>query len=154
MNNNEMIINENEEEDNSDSSSEEIKDKIKYNNKENKIEESEREFDLNNECELNISTNSMISLEKQIDPNFSPKEIISIKQFRALLGILGCKSTNFIVERLYQVLIRISSKKYQHTSSNLYKKDFSNFLSIINGSKIHHEIYYLFFDISNTDIIK
>ena len=153
MNNNEMIINENEDEDNSDSSPEEIKEKIKYNNKDNKIEENEREFDLDNECELNISTNSIISLEKQIDSHFSPKEIISIKQFRTLLGILGHKSTNFIVERLYQALIRITSKKYQHISSNLYKKDFSNFLSIINGSKIHHEIFYLFFDISNKGYI-
>ena len=153
MNNNEMIINENEDEDISDSSSKEVKDKIIYDDKENKLEENEREFDLNNECELNISTNSIISLEKQIDPNFSPNEIISIKQFRTLLGILGHKSNNFIVERLYQALIRISSKKYQHTSSNLYKKDFSNFLSIINNSKIHHEIYYLFFDISNKGYI-
>ena len=153
MNNNEMIINENDNEDNSGSSSKENNDKIVYNNKENKIEESEREFDLINECELNISTNSIISLEKQIDSNFSQSEIISIKQFRNLLGILGHKSTNFIVERLYQALIRISSSKYQHTSSNLYKKDFSNFLSIINNSKIHHEIFYLFFDISNKGYI-
>ena len=148
-----MVINENEDENNSDSSSKENNENIIYNNKENKIEESEREFNLDNECELNISTNSIISLERQIDSNFSQNEIISIKQFRTLLGILGHKSTNFIVERLYQALIRISSNKYQHTSSNLYKKDFSNFLSIINNSKIHHEIFYLFFDISNKGYI-
>ena len=55
MNNNEMIINENEDEDNSDSSPEEIKEKIKYNNKDNKIEENEREFDLDNEITYILS---------------------------------------------------------------------------------------------------
>ena len=84
---------------------------------------------------------------------FQQGELILIKQFRRLLGIFGYISTNCIVERLYQVLIRISSKKYHHVSSDLTKKDFLNFLSIVNNSEIHHKIYYLFFDITNKGYI-
>ena len=148
MINNGMVINENEKEEESNISSEIIDEKIIYNNEEN-----EKEFELNNESELNLSTNSIISLEKQINLDISPDEILSIKQFRNLLGILGHKANNFIVERLYQALIRISSKKYEHISSNLVKKDFLNYLSIVNDSKIFQEIFYLFFDISNKGYI-
>ena len=148
MINNDMVINENEKEEDSNISSEIIDEKIIYNN-----EEDEKEFELNNECELNLSTNSIVSLEKQINIDISPDEILSIKQFRNLLGILGHKANNFIVERLYQALIRISSKKYEHLSSNLLKKDFLNYLSIVNDSKISQEIFYLFFDISNKGYI-
>ena len=139
MINNDMVINENEKEEDSNISSEIIDEKIIYNN-----EEDEKEFELNNECELNLSTNSIVSLEKQINIDISPDEILSIKQFRNLLGILGHKANNFIVERLYQALIRISSKKYEHISSNLVKKDFLNYLSIVNGNKIYLDILYFF----------
>ena len=160
MNNNDLEINEKEKEESSNLSSEEINEKIIYSNKMNNIDKNEREFNINinnnNECELYLSTNSFESesLENQIDiKNISKEEIISIKEFRNLLGILGNKSTNFIIERLYQALLRISSKKNQHINSHLIKNDFLNFLSIINDSKIHHEIFYLFFDISNKGYI-
>ena len=145
-----MARNENEEDDSDISSENNNEENISNNrdNLDNLIEENEKEFDLDNECGLNITLNSIISLEKQIN-DISASELISIKQFRRLLGIFGHISTNFIVERLYQVLIRISSKKYQHVSSDLTKKDFLNYLSIVNNSEIHHEIYYLFFDITN-----
>ena len=149
MINNDMAINENEKEENSNISSEKINEKIIWTNKDSNNDENEKEFELNNECELNLSTNSIISLEKQIEVNIPPDEIISIKQFRNLLGVLGHKANNFTVERLYQALIRISSKKFNHVSSNLVKKDFLNYLSIINDNKIYQEIFYLFFDISN-----
>ena len=144
MINNDMVINENEKEEDSNISSEIINEKIIYTDKENNNEINEKEFELNNECELNLSTDSIISLEKQIDVNISQDEIISIKQFRNLLGVLGHKANNFIVERLYQALIRISSKKYEHISSNLVKKDFLNYLSIVNGNKIYLDILYFF----------
>ena len=153
MINNDMVINENEKEEDSNISSEIINEKIIYTDKENNNEINEKEFELNNECELNLSTDSIISLEKQIDVNISQDEIISIKQFRNLLGVLGHKANNFIVERLYQALIRISSKKYEHISSNLVKKDFLNYLSIVNGNKIYLDILYFFFDISNKGYI-
>ena len=158
-NNNEINEKENEEEENSNISSEDINEKIVYSNKINNNEKIEREFTLNNknnESELYISTNSFESesFEKQVDINNNSKdEIISIKQFRNLLGILGNKSTNFIIERLYQAILKISSKKNQHANNHLIKNDFLNFLSIINDSKIHHEIFYLFFDISNKGYI-
>ena len=154
MNNNDMARNENEEDDSDISSENNNEENISNNrdNLDNLIEENEKEFDLDNECGLNITLNSIISLEKQIN-DISASELISIKQFRRLLGIFGHISTNFIVERLYQVLIRISSKKYQHVSSDLTKKDFLNYLSIVNNSEIHHEIYYLFFDITNKGYI-
>lgn len=145
MNNNDIVINEKEEE----SYTTEENDESNVNTeKENNIEETEKEIYLN-ECQLNISTNSDISLEKQVDYDISSKEIITIRQFRNLLGIIGHKSTNFILERLYQALIRIASKKNKQVSSNLTKNNFLNYLSIINGTKINHEIFYLFFDISN-----
>jgi uncharacterized protein (DUF342 family) len=153
MNNNDMARNENEEDDSDISSENNNEENISNNrdNLDNLIEENEKEFDLDNEYGLNITLNSIISLEKQIN-DISASELISIKQFRRLLGIFGHISTNFIVERLYQVLIRISSKKYQHVSSDLTKKDFLNYLSIVNNSEIHHEIYYLFLILQIKDI--
>ena len=145
MINNDEEINEKEEES---SNTNEEKDKNANNDKDNIIDENERELDIN-ECQLDLSMNSGISLDKQVDFDFSRREIISIKQFRNMLGILGQKSNNYIIERLYQTLIRITSKKYEQLSSNLTKTNFTNFLSIINGTEIHHEIFYLFFDISN-----
>lgn len=145
MNNNDMVINEKEEE----SYTTEENDENNVNTeKESNLEESEKEINLN-ECQLNISTNSDISSEKQVDNDNSSKEIITITQFRNLLGILGHKSTNFIIERLYQALIKITSKKKEQLSPNLTNNQFLNYLSIINGTKVHHEIFYLFFDISN-----
>ena len=151
MNNNFMIIDEKEDE--SDISSSTNNDKKKCENQNDTIEENEKEIELNECSELNLTESSIISLEKQINLDIASSELISIKQFRNLLGIFGHFSTNFIVERLYQVLIRISSKKYQHVSSDLTKNNFLNYLSILNNSTIHHEIYYLFFDITNKGYI-
>lgn len=145
MNNNDEVINEKEEKS---SITNEEKENNENNEKNNSIDENEKEFDLNG-CQLNTSINSNISLEKQVEFDISSTEIISIKQFRNMLGILGHKSNNYIIERLYQTLIRITSEKYEQLCSILTKSKFKNFLSIINGTEIHHEIFYLFFDISN-----
>ena len=60
-----MPKNENEEDDSS-ISSENNEENI-LNNKDYLIEENEKEFDLDDECGLNITLNSIISLEKQIN---------------------------------------------------------------------------------------
>ena len=106
--------------------------------------ENEKEFEMNDNL-LNISINS--PKEEIIEFETESIETISIKKFRSLLGVLGIKATNFIIERLYQTLIRISSKKYEHISSNLTDKNFQNYISILNNSAIHNEIFYTFFDI-------
>ena len=128
-----------------------------YSNKENSNDENEnsdnceeKELSINNDS-LNFSTNS--PQEEIMEFEISPIETISIKKFRNLLGILGIKANNFIIERLYQTLIRVSSKKYEHTSSNLTEKNFLNFLNILNNSKKHKEIFYTFFDISNKGFV-
>jgi len=112
--------------------------------------ENEKEFEMNDNL-LNISINS--PKEEIIEFETESIETISIKKFRSLLGVLGIKATNFIIERLYQTLIRISSKKYEHISSNLTDKNFQNYISILNNSAIHNEIFYTFFDISNKGFI-
>ena len=109
MNNNDEVINEKEEKS---SITNEEKENSENNEKYNSIDGNEKEFDLS-DCQLNSSINSGISLEKQVDFDISSTEIISIKQFRNMLGILGHKSNNYIIERLYQTLIRITSEKYE-----------------------------------------
>ena len=128
-----------------------------YSSKENLKNESkdsdnceEKELYINNDS-LNFSTNS--PQEEIMEFEISPIETISIKKFRNLLGILGIKANNFIIERLYQTLIRVSSKKYEHISSNLTEKNFLKFLNILNNSKKHKEIFYTFFDISNKGFV-
>ena len=114
---------------------------IKENNK-----EEEKEIEINKEA-INLSIKT--EQEEIMEFETSPIETIPIKKFRNLLGVLGIKANNFIIERLYQTLIRVSSKKYEHTSSNLTDKNFLNFLSILNNNKKRKEIFYIFFDISN-----
>ena len=150
MNNNEQIKNEDENEE-SNLSSEKINENNIFLDNENNNEENEKEIDINNQSQLNSSSNSILSLEKL--SNNSSSEIVSLKQFKNLLGVLGQKSTNFIIERLYQILVKINSKKYEHIKGNLITKDFLNYLSMINSSEINHEIFYLFFDISNKGYI-
>ena len=147
MKNENIIINEKEQKLNL--SSNIIKEKSIY-DKDFIINPDEKEIDLFN---ANVSLNSIVSLEKQINNDIPKNELISIKKFRWMLGIFGVKSNSFIIERLYQVLIRISFEHYQPLRSNLCKRDFANYLNILNGPKINHEIYYLFFDISNKGYI-
>ena len=76
----------------------------------NSSNSNENNLDNNNNNEiLNITT----QYEEILEFETTPIETISIKKFRNLLGIIGVKAANFIVERLYQILIRISSKKYE-----------------------------------------
>ena len=147
MKNEDIIINKKKEKLNLSSSN--IKEKSIY-DEDFIIDPNEKEIELFNE---NISLNSIISLEKQINNDIPKNELISIKQFRWLLGIFGVKSNSFIIERLYQILIRISFEHYEPIRSNLCKRDFVNYLTILNGPKINHEIFYLFFDISNKGYI-
>ena len=128
-----------------------------YSNKEsssngskNSVDSGEKDLDLNNET-LTFSNNSL--QEEMMEFETSKIETISIKEFRNLLGVIGIKANNFIIERLYQTLIRFSSKKYEHTTSNLTGKNFFNFLSTLNDSKKHREIFYIFFDISNRGFV-
>ena len=113
--------------------------------------EDEKEIEINNDL-MNISTLSQPEVIMEFE--ISPIETISIKQFRNLLGIFGSKSNNFIIERLYQTLIRTcSNKNYEHNTSNLTDKNFMNYLTILNGNKKTREIFYTFFDISNKGYI-
>ena len=113
--------------------------------------EEEKEIEINNDL-MNISTLSQPEVIMEFE--ISPIETISIKQFRNLLGIFGSKSNNFIIERLYQTLIRTcSNKNYEHNTSNLTDKNFMNYLTILNGNKKTREIFYTFFDISNKGYI-
>ena len=110
----------------------------------NSSNSNENNLDNNNNNEiLNITT----QYEEILEFETTPIETISIKKFRNLLGIIGVKAANFIVERLYQILIRISSKKYELTSSNLSPQNFLKFLNLLNSSKKNKEIFYYFFDI-------
>ena len=113
--------------------------------------EDEKEIEINKDL-MNISTLSQPEVIMEFE--ISPIETISIKQFRNLLGIFGSKSNNFIIERLYQTLIRTcSNKNYEHNTSNLTDKNFMNYLTILNGNKKTREIFYTFFDISNKGYI-
>ena len=122
------------------------KDNSSINNNSDNSPEKDQDIDI-----LNLSTNS--PHEEIMEFEISPIETISVKKFRNLLGVLGIKANTFIIERLYQTLIRVSSKKYEHTSSNLTEKNFLHFLNILNNQKKHKEIFYTFFDISNKGYI-
>ena len=107
--------------------------------------------EINSSSKNSISNDSLSMIEDSNIITESSEDIIqeklTIEKFKEYLGILGEKGNNFLIERLYQCILRKRTIKVYPNS--LCPNDIKHYFKKLNNFQIDYEIPYLFFDITN-----
>ena len=107
------------------------------------IEESSKSNSSNNRNSKIEEDNNSINYNE----NESIKEKLTIEKFKKYLGIIGKKGNNFIIERLYQSILRNRTNKIFPNS--LCTKDIKDYFKKLNNYENNFNYSYLYFDITN-----
>jgi len=103
----------------------------------------------------NSSRNSKIEEAINDTINYNENELIeeklTIQKFRKYLGIIGKKGNNFIIERLYQTILR--NRKTKIFPNSLCPKDIKDYFKKLNNYENNFNYSYLYFDITNKGYI-
>ena len=121
---------------------------INNNNEINFLNENKNEFYLNN---------SLNDYENNLNDNLSNDSndeniLINKENFKMYLGIISKFSNNFLIERLYNILLKLNFNNNIIINNNrkyINNQDILNYYNILNNEEKNLEIAYLFFDINN-----
>ena len=78
--------------------------------------------------------------------------LINKENFKIYLGIISKFTNNFIIERLYNILLKLNINNNIIINNNrkyINNQDIINYYNILNSEEKNLEIAYLFFDINN-----
>ena len=121
---------------------------INNNNEINFLNENKNElylYNLLNDYENNLNDN--LSNDSN-DENI----LINKENFKMYLGIISKFSNNFLIERLYNILLKLNFNNNIIINNNrkyINNQDILNYYNILNNEEKNLEIAYLFFDINN-----
>ena len=121
---------------------------INNNNEINFLNENKNElylYNLLNDYENNLNDN--LSNDSN-DENI----LINKENFKMYLGIISKFSNNFLIERLYNILLKLNFNNniiINNNRKNINNQDILNYYNILNNEEKNLEIAYLFFDINN-----
>ena len=115
-----------------------------------------KESDIIDEIEESSNSNSSNNRNYKIEEdnnsiNYNENELIkeklTIENFKKYLGIIGKKGNNFIIERLYQTILR--NRTYKIFPNSLCPKDIKDYFKKLNNYENTFNYSYLYFDITN-----
>ena len=116
------------------------------------------EIDFLNENKNEIYLNNLLNdYENNLNDNLSNDSndeniLINKENFKMYLGIISKFSNNFLIERLYNILLKLNFNNNIIINNNrkyINNQDIINYYNILNSEEKNLEIAYLFFDINN-----
>ena len=116
------------------------------------------EIDFLNENKNEIYLNNLLNdYENNLNDNLSNDSndeniLINKENFKMYLGIISKFSNNFLIERLYNILLKLNFNNNIIINNNrkyINNQDILNYYNILNNEEKNLEIAYLFFDINN-----